>query len=279
MPITTNTKDPQAVFEHLRLTFVAACPGASLDFLDHLMRLVDEAFAGRYLDYAPNDLKYHDYEHTLQASACFADILAGRHAALPAERFSDRQSELGLAAILLHDTGYLRLRSDTEGTGAKYTYAHVLRSCSFAASLLPVVGVSGDELDIVLGAIRSTGPSSDIKKISFNNDSERLISCMVVTADYLAQMAAADYPGELDFLYREFEESDDFLHVPPEKRMFKSAADLKRRTPGFWEHFVKPKLTGDYQSVYRFLEQPDGSNPYLEAIDHNLKIIAQHADD
>lgn len=265
------------MFAHLLAQFNRAFPRAASPFLTDLTGAIDDAFNGRYLDYAANDLKYHDYEHTLQASACFADILFGRIVARPNEPMTSRQAELGLAAILLHDTGYLRLRSDNKGTGAKYTYAHVLRSCSFAASLLPSLGVNSAELDAVLGAIRSTGPSSDIKRISFADPAERLLGCMVVSSDYIAQMAAADYPDELDALYREFEESDDYLHVPRETRMFKSAAELKAKTPGFWEHVVRPKLDSDYESVYRFLEQPDGHNPYLEAIEKNLKLIADRA--
>ena len=48
-------------------------------------------------------------------------------------KLNPRLFELAVAAVLLHDSGYLKLRSDNVGTGAKYTYCHVLRSCSFAA--------------------------------------------------------------------------------------------------------------------------------------------------
>jgi hypothetical protein len=38
---------------------------------------------------------------------------------------------------------------------------------------------------------------------------------------------------------------------------------------------VKPKLENDFAGVYRFLNRPDGSNPYIDAIEHNLGVIAR----
>lgn len=236
-------------------------------------------FAGRFGDFLPIDLGYHDFQHTLQATCCMAEILAGRHTAGITPLIGSRQFELGIAAVLLHDTGYLKTRSDRSGTGAKYTYTHVLRSCAVAASYLPTLGVTLGELDTVLGAIRCTGPTSNIQRIQFPDEIDKLIGCCLASADYLAQMAASDYPDELPLLYREFEESDDFLGVPRSKRVFQSVDDLIRRTPAFWRKVVEPKLRDDFLGVYRFLARPypDGPNPYLNAVEHNIAIISNRA--
>ena len=68
-----------------------------------------------------------------------ARMLRGRHLANTHPQITQRLFQLGVIAILMHDTGYLKKRGDTEGTGAKYTFVHVIRSCAFAASYLPRV--------------------------------------------------------------------------------------------------------------------------------------------
>ena len=177
--------------------------------------------------------------------------------------------------MLLHDAGYLRLRSDNVGTGAKYTFCHVLRSCAFAASYLPTLGADDYEVEAVLGAINCTGPTKEISRLHFRDPIERVIGCALATADYLGQMAAADYPDELDILFDEFQESDDFIRLPASRRAFKSAVELKQRTPLFWHKFVQRKLESDFQAVYRFLARPfpHGRNAYLDAVEKNIAKI------
>jgi hypothetical protein len=239
--------------------------------------LVDDLFAGRHPDYQKADLQYHNLEHTLYATQCFIDLAAGRadHGIKPA--FGHREFSLGCAAILMHDSGYLKNRDDVKGTGAKYTNSHVDRSCVMAARFLPTMGVTSDELDGVLNAIRCTGLTSQIGLLKFRSTIARLTGCMVATADYLGQMADPDYPEKLPGLFAEFEESNDFNRVPMDKRMFRSARDLMSKTGGFWTHFALPKLEGDYEGVYRLLSRPDGSNPYIDAVEVNLERIAEMA--
>jgi hypothetical protein len=185
-----------------------------------------------------------------------------------------REFSLGYAAILLHDSGYLKTRDDLSGTGAKYTSSHVLRSCALAASSLPGLGCTADEINGVQNAIRCTGITSKISQIEFRTEVERLTGCMVATADYLGQMADPDYPEKLPALFEEFEESNNFSRVPFETRPFRSAKELMAKTTGFWKGFALPKLEVDFEGVYRVLVQPDGRNPYIDAVETNLVRIA-----
>jgi hypothetical protein len=186
-----------------------------------------------------------------------------------------RHFELGLAAALLHDTGYLKLRSDRAGTCAKYTHVHVLRSCAFAASYLPTVGFTLRDTEIVTGAVRCTGPVSRLARLYFNARADQLLGCMLVTADYLGQMAATDYPDELEMLFHEFRESNEYFHLPTEHYAFQSARELIERTPDFWTVFVRPKLEKEFEGVYRFLASPypGGPNPYVDAIERNIALV------
>jgi hypothetical protein len=275
MPLSVDTKNPAAVASWVQAKFAAMFPTAQSGILPRLFGDVTRLFTGRHPDYQPIDLRYHDFEHTLQTTVCLTHLLEGRHGAHVQPRLTARQVELAIAGALLHDSGYLRLRSDTQGTGAKYTAIHVLRSCAYAAAYLPTIGVSENELDGVLGAIRCTGPTSQIAQLHFKNPLERIVGCVLATADYLGQMAAPDYPDELELLYAEFSESYAFFHLAPADRPFASASDLIRRTPDFWLKVVLPKLENDFQAVYRFLARPypHGPNVYLEAVARNIAAI------
>ena len=62
--------------------------------------------------------------------------------------------------------------------------------------------------------------------------------------------------------------------MPRNERPFQSAAQLIRATPVFWEKFVFPMLDRDLEGVYRFIAPlPDGTNPYLKAVESNLTRI------
>jgi len=278
MHLRVETKNAPAVAGWVRQIFTRLHPRKSTGFLDRLFSDVEALFAGRHPDYGAIDLRYHDLEHTLQASVCLAELLEGCQRAPTGPKLSARHFELAIAAIMLHDAGYLKLRSDTAGTGAKYTFCHVLRSCAFAASYLPTLGANDGEISGVLSAINCTGPTKEIGRLHFRDSAERFIGSALASADYLGQMAAPDYPDELGILFAEFAESDDFVHIPQSDRLFTSADDLIARTPGFWRNVVRPKLDGDFQGAFHYLASADGgSNYYIEAVARNIEIIERRS--
>jgi hypothetical protein len=267
--------NPTAVAAFVRTKFGQLYPGADQSVLQKLFIDTEALFAGRTPGYAAIDLKYHNLRHTLMATVCMALLLEGQHAEVGGGALGPRDFELAVAGVLLHDSGYLKTRADTDGTGAKYTFCHILRSCAFAASYLPEIGATDVEIENVLAAINCTGPNSEISRLRFRDPVSRIVGCSLATADYLAQLADPHYPEKLGELYAEFCESDDYSNVPVEDRVFKSEDDLVCRTPGFWIHFVKPKLDNDFQRVYRFLERPfnSGKNDYMAAIEENVDRI------
>jgi len=78
-------------------------------------------------------------------------------------------------AILLHDTGYLKKRDDTDGTGAKYTVTHVHRSGEFAAQLLGERGFNATDIYAVQNMIRCTGVDATLSVIPFQSEIERVV--------------------------------------------------------------------------------------------------------
>jgi hypothetical protein len=178
-----------------------------------------------------------------------------------------------LIGILLHDTGYLKLRNDREGTGAKYTLIHVNRSCEFAARLLGEKRFREPEIAAVQHMIRCTGVNVDLASIPFGSEEERLIGFALGTADLLGQMAAVDYVEKLPVLFAEFEESARFnAGKRSAVGLFNSADELMRKTPAFWAGYVRPKLEREFAGLHEFLHDPwpDGPNWYLQRIAENI---------
>ncbi len=251
----------------------------SIPLAEQLMQDVAALFEGRHPDFQPIDMRYHDLEHTLQATACAAKIVEGATMLRFEPLLSQRDCEILLAAVLLHDTGFLKRRSDTIGTGAKYTLVHEARSCEYAAAYLPHLGFSDAEIIDVTAAIRCTGPGNRIQHVTFRRSAARTVASILVTADYLGQMAASDYVYELPVLYHEFEEGYDYAGIPPADRPFHSAADLIRKTPEFWSQSVRPMLDANLEGVYRHIVPlPDGANPYIVAVERNIVLVRSLAE-
>lgn len=271
-----DTKDAAAVAREVRGIFSEIFPGEDDAFIQREFDWVVDAFEGRCPGYLAIDAQYHDLEHTLQGTLCLAQILRGRHFALAKPPLTRRMFELGLLAILMHDTGYLKRTHDAEGTGAKYTLTHVRRSAEFAREFLQARGFLEADIITIQNMIRCTGVNADLNSIPFASELERIVGYALGTADLLAQMAADDYVEKLPVLYQEFTEAVEFSGERSAKMLqFNSADALMRNTPFFWEHYVFPKVSNDFGGLHRYLAEPfpDGSNGYLDAIRANLLRI------
>lgn len=271
-----DTRSPAAVEQAVAALYRELFPQGNAQFVAEVFQWTVDCFEGRYAEFQAIDARYHDFEHTLQGTLCMARLLAGRRRSGVQPGLNQRQVELGLAGILLHDTGYLKVRNDREGTGAKYTLTHVNRSCEFAARLLGEKGFRADEISAVQQMIRCTGVNVDLATIPFASEAIRTTGFALGTADLLGQMAAADYVDKLPVLFAEFEECARFnAGRSAAVGTFASAEELMRKTPAFWEHYVLPKLERDFAAVYHFLNDPwpDGPNWYLQRIAENIERL------
>src|SRR5256714_11523900 len=276
MDAQVDTKDPAAVEREVQAVYVAMFPRADRSFVPTALGWVKDCFAGKYRDYQASDARYHDLEHTLQGTLCMARLLHGLHQAGAKPGVMQRLFELGLLAILLHDTGYLKKKDDAGGTGAKYTLTHVTRSVQFAEQFLEEKGIPLAEIRMVQNMIRCTGVNANLSLIPFQGEVEKIVGFALGTADLLGQMAADDYVEKLPILFSEFEESARFY----EGRMtltqyFPDADDLMRKTPEFWTSYVLPKITNEFWGLYRFLNRPypNGPNYYLQRVEANIEKV------
>ena len=270
-----DTRNLDAVRAEVASIYQSLFPAAGPQLVTEAFRWTSDAFTGHYDNFQKIDAKYHDLEHTMQGTLAFARLLRGYSLAKARPELTQRAFELGLIAILFHDTGYLKQKSDVNGTGAKYTLVHVSRSAEFARALLQEKGFSPDEIRSVQNMIRCTGVNTDLSSIPFHDDLERQIGFALGTADLLGQMAAADYIQKLETLYQEFEESNRYSGKTGGPGVFTSAEDLRSKTPLFWEKYVLPKIETDFAGLYRYLADASGRNPYLERIQANMARLRE----
>src|SRR5579863_982820 len=201
---TVPTNDAIAVAGAVQALYLEAFPDGDRMLVPRIFSWAVDCFHGRVEDYQPIDALYHDLEHTMQGTLCMARLLRNRQAAGAEPALSRRMFELALMAVLLHDTGYLKAKGDTTGTGAKYTVVHVRRSADFAAVLLGKLNFDPKDIRAVQNMILCTGVNASLDQIPFQSDAERIAGYALGTADLLGQMAAADYVDKLPLLYAEF---------------------------------------------------------------------------
>lgn len=272
------TKDPTAVEVEVQSAYLKMFPDVDRLLVPRFFGWAIECFTGGYKDYQAVDAPYHDFEHTLQGTLCMARLLRSRQLAGAHPQLTPRMFQLGLLAILLHDTGYLKNRDDTEGTGAKYTVTHVDRSARFAAELLAERSFSSTDIKAVQNMIRCTGLDATMTVIPFQSEMERVTGFALGTADLLGQMAAEDYVDKLPVLFSEFAEaarhSKDKTHFVS---MYSSPDDLMKKTPAFWENFVRVKLNRDFGGLWQFLNNPypNGPNTYIEQVERNMRRLVE----
>jgi hypothetical protein len=239
-----------------------------------LIKFSFELFHGNTPLFQACDTAFHDFEHTMQATAAVADLLeAHKHIAVIAS-LAQRDWEITIAAIIFHDTGYLKRRGDLDGSGAKYSSIHVGRSCFHAWDLLPGFGFTNEELRKIQNAICATGLSVRMEQIPFRDPQEWLMGAIVATGDMLGQMAAEDYPERLGALYLEFREAIAFSRLQTAGLgMHRSLLDLLNGTERFYHGYVTQMLEQEWKGIYRMLDDCHGNNRYIERIRINLARI------
>ena len=279
MFVPVKTSNPKDVEAAVQTAFLTMFPKGDRLFIPRIFGWAADFFQGRYADYQPIDARYHNFEHTLQGTLCMAKLLANLHVNYHKPEIPQRLTELGLIAMLLHDTGYLKTSDDREGTGAKYTATHVQRSNKFAARFLADKFFLPQEIAMVQRMISCTGIDAALSTIPFANEEERIVGHALGTADLLGQMAADDYVEKLPVLYSEFAEAAAFN---PDRStyvaMFTSSGDLMAKTPVFWDKYVKVKLERDFGGLYKYLSHPypSGPNWYMGRIELNIAKLRQH---
>lgn len=267
---TIETKDPYKTNLEVKRIFNQHFNSASFDKVEQTLNDVIKLFEGKYPGYLKCDMRYHDLEHTLQVYLAVARIFDGLIQSNHSE-ISEEYVLLGLIAALGHDTGFIKELWDTEGSGAKYTLIHEIKSEEFMGKYLPKLRFNSSQIKAVQNMISCTGmPPKDLSKIHFTSKREEEAGYILGTADYLAQMSDPDYVKKLPLLYDEFRESDITL--------YKSPQDLIEKTPQFFKEYVMKLFIEDFHSIFQYVSNHfGGQNLYMEGIERNIGLIESNS--
>jgi hypothetical protein len=246
--------------------------------VEMVLKDITHLFKGRKKGFQKCDVNYHNIFHTLQTIPPFLEIADGWNKSGNSPRISKEYLDLGIIAVLLHDTGYMKTEEDNAGTGAKYTFIHIQRSIDFADQYLRNTGFSKHDILSVKNAIRCTGVSFHPENIKFKSEEERLIGYTLGTADLLGQMSSPGYPRKLFFLFKEFEEAYHFEGRKKLKgmgvKLFNNADELVEDAEYFYKEVAMDRFL-KMGSMYKYVNNHFGTvnNPYIEAIEENIRKI------
>jgi hypothetical protein len=276
-----NVEDPRQVRDAVLALFGARFPGADFAPLSRAFDDFAALFEGAYPGYLACDTLYHDIRHTLDMTLAMARLIDGHErSSAEAERLGARRAMLGVLVALLHDTGYLKRSSESQvENGAVFTKVHVSRSADFVASYLPRIGFAA-EAPLAAQLVHFTGYEMEIEDIRVDQPKDRLLGCMVGTADLLGQMSDRMYLEKCrEFLYREFVVGNVARETLPDGKevvRYASAEDLVLKTPGFYEYVARARIDRKLGGVDRYAAAHfDGQNLYQAEIDRNMDFLRQ----
>lgn len=238
------------------------------------LKKIEKLFHGRFPGYRACNTQYHNLEHTLDALLAAVRLLDGHN--ISKHIVSEKLAEKLLLATLFHDTGYIQEASDTEGTGAKFTNNHVQRSIKFLNEQHKKFGMPLEDLESLTRLIHCTGLGTELKSIPFESYEEKLVGCILGTADLVGQMSNRAYLEKLLFLYYEFKEAK----IPGLDTEF----DILRKTVDFY-YITMERMKTDYLNCYGFAKNHFEKrnnidrNLYMEAMEKQIEYVQKIIDD
>lgn len=276
-----NVESPAAVRDAIVSLYAARYPGTDLAPLARAFADIEALFAGNYPGYLACDTLYHDLRHTLDMTLATARLIeAHDRVHRESERLGARRAVLGVVIALLHDSGYLKRTSEAHiENGAVFTKIHVTRSGEFLRRYLPTIGFAA-EAELAAELVHFTGYERDIDDIRVDNGPDRLLGCIVGTADLIGQMSDRMYLEKCrEFLYEEFVWGKVARERLPDGReivRYASAEDLIFKTPGFYEYVVRERILKKLGAPDRYAAVHfGGPNLYQEEIDRNMRYLRE----
>jgi hypothetical protein len=265
-----NTDDPSAVWQQVHDLVLSMHPNFDFSLTKVIFADAMQMYKGDFEIYRRIVTPYHNRDHILDVFLCMARLLHGLHVC--GKQFSERDITAAMVGTLFHDIGYAQIKSDTIGTGAKYTKQHVQRGIVFMYDYFRVRNFPSELAERVACIMLVTDHRAPIFVIPFPDEATRMMGLAVGTADMVGQMADRDYLEKLLSLYFEFKEGQigDYQNIH----------DLLNKTAGFYQ-IAKKRLDEDLESLYLHLTDHFrvklgiARNIYTESIQKNMDYLAQ----
>ncbi len=271
-----DIENPECVLNEIKTILLSINSNFPTKDIENVFQDVLRLFQGKYQGYQACNTEYHDLRHTLEVFLATTRLIHG--ALIDGRLISGKMINIGLISALMHDTGYNQAIDDINGTGAKYTESHILRSIEFCNRYFAGSHYSGDDLNSFSDILRCTGFTDRINEIMFTDSEVEIIGKIIGAADLLGQMADRLYLEKLLFLYYEFKEAGI--------AGFENEYDLLKKTLQFYDYTLK-RLENDLSNVHRHMRSHFqvrwgiDSDLYDDSIKNNidyLKYIIQQED-
>jgi hypothetical protein len=273
--------DTRQVCKEVCTLLCDADPAVDRALVERAFEVFAQLFGGTLPGFHGCETLYHDIQHSLDVTLAAARLMAGYERLHPdAGRLGAERLTLGIIVALFHDAGYIRKLHDHKcWHGAQYTLVHVSRGARFLTEFLRTEG-KAIWTTRASKLIHFTGYEIPIDKIRLKDPLDRLLGGLIGTADLIAQIADRSYLEKCrDYLYEEFELGGLARNKNPdgtERVVYHSGYDLLSKTPAFYAKMVKKRLDEDFGRLYDYMKPLfDGKNPYLEAVNRNMKYLEQ----
>ena len=254
------TEDPQAVIAEGEKTIRIRYPDIDFSLVKNAFEDLCALFTGDYPGYRECTTEYHDLKHSTDVFTAMTRLVHG--AAEEGMKLSEQDVIIGLAASLMHDTGYIQTAQDKKGTGAKYTQTHEQRSITFLERYLTSKNIPKADIEKAGPIIMCTDLAQPVGDLSFASEDIEKLGKMLGTADLVGQMADRIYLEKLLFLFCEFKEAN--------VTEYESEFDLYEKTISFFD-LMDVRLSETLDNMRRFLL------PHFKArwsIDRDLYTVA-----
>jgi hypothetical protein len=269
-------EDPECVLNETKIILLSINSNFSTKDITNVFQDIIRLFQGKYQGYQACTTEYHDLRHTMEVFLATSRLIHG--ALIDGKLISEKMINIGLISALMHDTGYSQTIDDLNGTGAKYTKNHILRSIDFCNHYFAGSPSFGKDLNSFSDILRCTGFTDRIDGIMFPNFEVEILGKILGAADLLGQMADRLYLEKLLFLYYEFKEADI--------TGFENEYDLLKNTLQFHDYALN-RMENDLSNVHKHMRSHFrvrwgiDSDLYAGSINNNmyyLKQIIQHED-
>lgn len=261
---------PQAVLDEVLFIMTLIHPQMDPSHLTNAFSFMVSLYQGQWPGERECNTQFHDLRHITDTMLAMARLIHG--AVLTGHRLSPRHVLVGMVSALVHDAGYIQDKSDSVGTGAKYTTIHVERSMAFIERYGHRYGLTTQEIPDCQIMIHCTDLDTDISSAEFPSQQVELLSKLLGCADLIGQMADRIYLEKLFYLFKEFEEGQVTAYT--------DEMDLLQKTLAFFpmvQKRVKEQLGGYDELTKPHFNRRWGvsQNLYRVAIDRQHQYLSQ----
>ena len=242
---------------------------------------IEDIFWGRYAGYLPCDTPYHDLRHSMSTALAMTRMVDGYEVRHGGEQpaLGPGLASLGVLLALFHDVGFIRSLSEAGTKGACLIREHEQRSVDFMGPYLAAGPLA--EYAPLAELIHTTNFARSASNTLAGLGPQLVdLGRMLGTSDLISQISGRFYLERCHhFLFQEFVDAGADRAVSPSGEtviLYATPEDLLRKTPGFYDHLVKPRLEGEFQHAYAYIgDHFGGDDPYQGAMQRNLEYLRE----